>query len=195
MFGLRASHNLNQSWSISFATQALLNQNLAELWIANADVGIGYRITADLKAELHYRAIKFRTLDNEYQNRSLFYSTLTYSKTLGRFSFSLRNRAQLLVYENHYNDAFKGPILYNRDRLTIKYKVNYYWSPYVSAEAFVPLNHTRRSGIDQWRFAAGFVRTFSDRFSVDIRYQIQYPLQRTTRHINYLTAVNCYIKF
>lgn len=195
MGSINASHAFNQSWSFSIMAQALLNQNLSELWIANGDIGVGYQFNSNWKAEMHFRAIKFRTPDNDYQNRNLIYNTLTYTNSWGKWSIALRNRLQQLTYEDHFNDSFKGPLWYNRDRLTLKYRIDYYWAPYLSLETFVPLNHSTRSGIDQWRYAAGVVRTFNDRFKIDLRYQIQNQLQRSVHRINYLTAINCYIKF
>ncbi|MFM9984279.1 MAG: DUF2490 domain-containing protein [Flavobacteriales bacterium] len=195
MVGFSASHSLNKSWEVNSSIQTLFYQNLSELWIANADLGIVYNVNNHWKTELHVRAIKFRSLMNDYENRSLYFHTLTYSDSWKNFGLSIRHRTQQLVYGDHWNDAFKGPVWYLRDRVTLKYKVNYYWTPFVACETFVPLNHSRREGIDQWRFSLGVVRTFSDRFRMDFRYQLQQPTQRLVRSTNFLANINCYFKF
>jgi Protein of unknown function (DUF2490) len=195
MAGFNASHSFNKSWEVNGTLQGLFYQNLSELWIVNADLGIAYNLNNHWKTEFHLRAIKFRSLQNDYENRSLYYHTLTFSDSWNKFGLSIRHRSQQLVYGDHWNDAFKGPVWYLRDRVTLRYKVNYYWSPYVAGETFVPLNHSRRRGIDQWRFSVGVVRTFSDRFRMDFRFQLQQPTQRLARNTNFLANINCYFKF
>lgn len=193
--GLTLSHDINRAWEVNGSVQTLFYQNLHELWIANADIGIGFNITNNLKTELHVRAIRFRSLRNDYESRSLYYHTLSYAESIGKWGISVRHRTQQLVYGDHWNDAYKGPVWYMRDRIAIRYKLDYYWTPYISAETFVPLNHSRRHGVDQWRWAIGVVRTFTDRFRMDFRYQRQQPTQRLMRSTNFLATINCYYKF
>jgi hypothetical protein len=119
--GITVSKNINRAWDVSLGTQAMFNQNLHELWFVFTDGSIGYRINRNLNTELHTRIIQFRQLDNTYSRRNLYYHTLTWSKSYGKWGFSLRNRLQQLVYGEHFNDAFKGPVWYNRNRIAVRY--------------------------------------------------------------------------
>lgn len=177
--GITLSKNISRAWDVSLGTQAMFNQNLHELWFAFLDGSVGFRIKRNLNTELHVRAIQFRQLDNTYSQRNLFYHTLTWSKSLGRWGVGLRNRVQQLVYGEHFNDGFKGPVWYNRNRVAIRYRINYFWSPYISMEGLVPLNHVRRKGFDQYRIATGVSYTRNDFVRFDIFYQIQQQLQRS----------------
>ncbi len=183
--GISVSKNISRAWDVSLGGQGMFNQNLHELWFAFADASIGYKINRNINTELHSRSIQFRLLDNSYQGRQLFYHTISWSKGVGRFSFSVRNRIQQLIYGEHFHDDYKGPVWYNRDRFAVRYRINYYWSPYASAEIMVPLNHTRRSGIDQYRIAGGISYTLNDRVRFDTYYQIQQQLQRSTGNNTY----------
>jgi hypothetical protein len=183
--GATMSKNINRGWDVSLGGQAMFNQNLHEMWFAFADASVGYKPNRNINIELHSRSIEFRRLDNAYERRQLFYNTISWSKSSGRWSFSLRNRIQQLIYGEHFNDEFKGPLWYNRDRLAIRYRINYYFAPYASAEFMVPLNNYLRQGIDQYRIAAGISYTLNDYVRFDSYYQIQQQLQRASGNNTY----------
>jgi hypothetical protein len=96
--GLSVSKKLNRSWDVSLGSQASFNQNLHELWFAYADASIGYSFNRNFSTELHMRQIEFRSLENSYERRQLFYHTLQWNKGFGKWSISVRNRLQQLVY-------------------------------------------------------------------------------------------------
>ena len=183
--GVTMSKNINRGWDVSLGGQAMFNQNLHEMWFAFADASIGYKPIRNINIELHSRTIQFRRLDNAYERRQLFYNTISWSKSSGRWSFSFRNRIQQLIYGEHLNDAFKGPVWYNRDRIAIRYRINYFLAPYASVEIMLPLNNYRRQGIDQYRIAAGISYTVNDLVRFDSYYQIQQQLQRTSGNNTY----------
>ena len=183
--GVTMSKNINRGWDVSLGGQAMFNQNVHEMWFAFVDASVGYKPNRNINIELHSRTIQFRRLDNAYERRQLFYNTISWSKSSGRWSFSFRNRIQQLIYGEHLNDAFKGPVWYNRDRIAIRYRINYFLAPYASAEIMLPLNNYRRQGIDQYRIAAGISYTVNDLVRFDGYYQIQQQLQRTSGNNTY----------
>ena len=177
--GLSVSKKLNRSWDVSLGSQASFNQNMHELWFAYADASIGYSFNRNFSTELHVRQIEFRSLENSYERRQLFYHTLQWNKGFGKWSISVRNRLQQLVYGEHFNDSYRGPVWYNRNRFAARYRINYYWALSASAEVMVPMNNIRRSGIDQFRGALGLSYTYSERLRFDGYYQLQQQLQRS----------------
>jgi hypothetical protein len=177
--GISVSKQLNRSWDVTVGTQASFNQNLNELWFAFSDVSLGYSINRNWSTEFHVRQIGFRNLENTYEHRQLFYHTLQWSKGFGKWSFGARNRLQQLVYGEHFNDAYRGPVWYNRNHFSVRYRINYYWAINATADIMVPLNHVRRSGIDQFRCSAGLSYTYSERLRFAGYYQLQQQLQRS----------------
>jgi len=192
--GFSVSKNLNRAWDLSLGTQLSLNQNAQELWFAFMDASIGYRFNRNINIELHAREIRFRQLDNSMRARHLFYNTVTYSKGFGKWSVSFRNRIQQLVFGEHFSDSFKGPIWYNRNRVALRYKINYYWSPYVSAECMLPLNRPDRKSIDQYRIATGMSYTHNEYIRTDVYYQIQHQLARSGNDTNFVLGLNFAVK-
>jgi len=183
--GFSLTKNVNRAWDLSIGTQFSFNQNAQELWFAFGDAAIGYRLNRNLNIELHAREIQYRQLDNSYRARHLFYNTITYSKGFGKWSLSVRNRLQQLVYGEHFSDSFKGPVWYNRNRLALRYKINYYWSPYISTECMLPLNRPNRKSIDQFRLAAGVSYTLNEYIRTDLYYQLQQQLARSSGNDSY----------
>lgn len=192
--GFSVSKNLNRAWDLSLGTQLSLNQNAQELWFAFGDASIGYRLNRNINIELHAREIRFRQLDNSMRARHLFYNTVTYSKGFGKWSVSFRNRIQQLVFGEHFSDSFKGPIWYNRNRVALRYKINYYWSPYVSAECMLPLNRPDRKSIDQYRIATGMSYTHNEYIRTDVYYQIQHQLARSGNDTYFVLGLNFAVK-
>ncbi len=193
--GMGVTKNLNRAWDLSVGTQLNFNQNAQELWFGFADASIGYRLNRNWNSEFHMREIQYRQLDNSYRARRLFYHTLTWSKGFGKWSFSARNRLQQLIFGEHFSDDFKGPLWYNRNRIAVRYRINYYWAPYLSAECMLPLNRPTRNGIDQYRVAMGMSYTANDYVRVDSYYQIQHQLQRSSGNNSYFVlGLNLSIK-
>jgi hypothetical protein len=183
--GMKVSKSIHRAWELSLGSQASFNQNMREMWFAYSDVGAAYHINRNLTTEIHSRNIRFRRLDNQYARRQLFYHTISWSKSFGKFGVSVRNRVQQLVYGEYFDDNYKNPRWYNRDRVQLRYRFNYYWSAYASGEVLIPLNHTSRKGIDQFRIASGINYTCNDFIRFDVYYQLQQQLQRTSGNNTY----------
>jgi Protein of unknown function (DUF2490) len=192
--GFSVSKQLSRSLDISISEQVLFNQNLSEFWIGFGDFSVGLKLNKHINTELHYRRITIRGLNDNFENRNLLFHTLSYSKSFGKFSFSLRNRIQQLVYGEYFSDNQREPRWYNRDKLNVRYRFNYYWSTFVATEVFVPLNHPRREGIDQARISCGLVYQFNDYFRIESYYQIQQQLNRVGNDSNYLLGVNAMLR-
>jgi Protein of unknown function (DUF2490) len=177
--GLIVSRQMDPSWHITWSNQALFNQNLNECRSFMSDFSVGYRLTKKMSTEMHYRAIRFRELNNTYSTRHLFYHTLSYSAGAGDFSFRFRHRLQQMVYGDHFNDNYKGPRWYERLRIKVGYRLNYYWTFYASTELFIPLSKTGGLIPDQLRHAVGITRAFNDRFAIDAGFSNQQEVNQT----------------
>lgn len=192
MAGIRVEKRIAPSWDIGMGTQTMFHDNASEHWFSFAAWSAGYRISRNFTTEVHYRFIRFRKLDNAYETRNLFFHTLTYSGYSGPWSVSVRTRTQSLVYGDHFRDDFKGPRWYSRNRIMVRYRLDYYWAPYMAAEAFLPLNQPRRPLVDQYRWTAGITRTITDRFRVDLFAQVQHLLGRQSNRLIFAPGLSAY---
>ena len=185
--------SLEKKWSRTFSTslmhQTMIHQNYSQWWMSFLDAGVGIRLNQHWSTELHARRIAFSLPNGSYQNRHLFYHTISYLESFRNWTFSFRHRGQQLIYENHFDDSFKGPFWYFREKGNVRYRFNYYWSAYVNGELFFPLNRPTRPTIDQVRYGLGLIRTFNQNIRLEAYTQLQQPTQvsRTQRWVTGVT--------
>jgi hypothetical protein len=157
----------------------MFSDNSRELWMSSSDFGIGYRFNKFISSEIHYRNVSIRRLNNQFENRNLFYHTITVQESKGKFLFSCRNRIQQLSFAEHFNDDYRSPRWYDRVRFSVSRRMNYYWSYGLNCELFYPLNNMERKGLDQLRIGSLITRKFNESFSTALSYQLQQQIGRT----------------
>ena len=186
---LAISNKFNASVYGEAFQQFMFSDNSRELWLSSSDIGIGFRINRSLATEVHYRNVSIRRLNNQFENRNLFYHTITFQDNIGKFLFSLRNRVQQLTFSEHFNDDYRTPRWYDRLRFNISRRVDYYWSGAVNCELFYPMNNKYRRGIDQYRIGAAVTRRFNESFSTALSYQLQQQVGRTGNNAYFVLGI------
>nr|MBK9653106.1 DUF2490 domain-containing protein [Bacteroidota bacterium] len=152
------------------------------------------KISRHFSLDARYRFVTIRNLENFYDNRNMIYTDITYTKGISRFSIMARGRLQRQFYGSMNNENLISYRDYSRTKLQIKYKINYYLSPYISAEMHFPINNPLRKTFDQWRQTAGIVYTLNNKLKFEIFLQSQELTARKNKKNNYITAFNVYYK-
>lgn len=191
--GYKLEKKWNRSWATSISIQNMFNENASEWWIGFVDAGISFNLTRRLQTEVHVRQIRTKTVQDNLQRRQLFYHTLSWYESVGKWVVSARHRTQQLTFEDHFSDQFKGPFYYMRDRVVLKYRLNYFVQPYASTEFFFPLNRPNRATIDQFRAAVGCFVVWNDKLRFETYYQVQRPLDRPTATTRFVWGLNAYL--
>lgn len=172
------NYALNRGSYVKLMQQVLINQNASEFWMASTDVAYGFRLSKKVSTEAHVRGISFKTPQNTFERRMLFFHTISYSDELGPVDFTIRNRIQQLIFVETLGDERRPPRWYNRLRLNLSYRFNYYYSFGLNSEAFYPLNNPSRKTIDQIRLGVTAERRFNDRIQLALGYQLQQQVAR-----------------
>lgn len=193
--GLNIEKKLSRSFSISIFNQNIFNQNLSELGTSFIDIGLTYKLNRNISFGADYRFIKHRNISNFYDTRQMLLADVTYSKGFSKFSLSARVRFQNQYYDQITGENYKPWSAYNRDKLTLRYKINYYLVPYISGEIFYPLNNTERKGIDRLRASAGFFYNFNDHLRSEWYYAVSEGLNRKTNNTTYAAGTTWYYRF
>ncbi|MFM1998590.1 MAG: hypothetical protein RL204_537 [Bacteroidota bacterium] len=186
---LAIRYKFNSSCYTEAFQQFMFSDNSRELWMSSSDIGFGFRISSSLATEVHYRNVNIRRLNNQFENRNLFYHTISFQENIGKFLFSIRNRVQQLTFSEHFNDDYRTPRWYDRVRFNISRRVDYYWSGAVNCEFFYPLNNSERSGLDQYRLGAAVTRRFNESFSTALSYQLQQQVGRTGNNAYFVLGI------
>lgn len=190
--GLKVEKRWSPRFAGTLSVQNMFNQNISEWWIGFIDAGLTFRFAKGWDTQLHMRQIRMLSPENMVQRRQLYYHTLSWNGSKNNWSLSIRHRTQQLTFEDHFDNPFRGPFWYVRDRVLLAHRLNYYWRPYVAFEAFFPLNRPTRPTVDQTRFTIGCFRTFNDHFKIESFYQLQQPVNRPTSTVRYVWGINLF---
>ncbi|MBA3648452.1 MAG: DUF2490 domain-containing protein [Chitinophagales bacterium] len=192
--GLGLEKKASPSFSFNLYSQQLFNQNLSELGSAFMEAGITYKLNRNIAFGVNYRFIQQRDLNNIYHPRQMIYGDISYSKGLKKFSASLRARIQNSYYPIVINETRQNSLLYNRDKLTIRYRYNYYFSPFIYGELWYPVNHPTHDKVDRIRGALGFYYIFNDHFKTELYYSITHELNQSNKKRNYAISFSSYFR-
>jgi hypothetical protein len=141
-------------------------------------------LTKNISFGLDYRYGKYRNLQNFYDTRQMILGDIVLSKGYKGFYAALRARFQNQYYPDFFSENYKTNKAYNRDRLQVRYKINYYWTPFVSAEIFYPLNNPDRKFVDQVQTSLGTHYSFNDYLRAEIYYSISHSINQSVSHLN-----------
>ena len=180
--------------SFTIMPAAYATNDLQELGFAFLDAGIKCKLTKNFSTNFNYRFMLRRNLENFYDNRHIIYGDIDFAKGHKRWSFGGTARFQSLFY-SHIFEGYKTPLVYNRIKINVKYRVNYYWQPFTEFEFFVPLDHPVRKTVDQLRGSLGVAYTINNKIKVEVYEQIQQQINRAPHNTYFLTAINWYFRF
>jgi len=194
MFSINLEKKITQRLSITAMANGILTYDFQELGFAFYDGGVRYKISKIFSTNANYRFMQRLNLENFYDDRHLLYGDIDFSKNIGKWAIGGTARFQTQFF-SAFSDSYHYPLAYNRSKINLKYKVNYYWHPFAEIELFTPLNHPTRKNVDQVRASLGFHYTFNDYLNVEFFAQIRQQINRAPRNTIFLTAVNWYVKF
>jgi hypothetical protein len=192
---LNLQKKITNHFSISLNFRGFWNENITELGRAFGEVGVKYQYNKHWAIAGFYRGMKARSMENLYQDVQRFYVDLSYSRNLTKkIDWSYRARLQEQFYGSDLQDGFKSSRIYTRHKITLNYDYNWYWSPYLSAEIFYPLNR-KINFIDQVRATAGVSYKFNKSNSLSAYYQIRKPIYSTPSVTQYVAGLVYGFKF
>jgi len=194
MLSINVEKKVSKRFSFTAMTTGIMTYDFQELGFAFFDGGVKCKITKNISTNFNYRFMFRRNLKNFYDIRQLVYGDIDFTKSINKWSLGGTIRIQSLHY-THLVDGYKRPLVYNRNRINVKYKINYYWQVFSEFEFFTPLNHPIRKTVDQVRNSVGFCYTINDRIKIEVYEQIQTQINRAPKNINFLTAINWYFRF
>ena len=193
---IRAEHRFTQDFSVAVMAAAILTNDIQEVGFAYFDGGLGYKITPNLGVNANYRQLFRRNLYNAYDKRHVFYADLDYAKGLpGPWTFAGTLRLQGQFFNHVFSEGPRPPTFYARTRVGLRYKINYFWQPFVESELFTPLFRPNRPLPDQIRMSLGMSYTFNRYLRLEVYEQMQRQINAASDNIFFLTAINWGLRF
>lgn len=182
-----ADYKLSQRIALTGIGNGIFTNDFHELGFAFSDVGLRYRIHKNLGINSNYRLLYKRNIDNSAAFRSIYYFDIDISKTRSRFQYGGTIRTQLTDFPAEKTLDF---LIYNRTKVNVKYRYNYYLHPIFEVEVFTPLNHPTRKQIDQFRTLIGFQYVWNEKLKMEAFFQYRQQINRYPKNTIFLGAVN-----
>lgn len=181
--------------SVSLSEELRFSENISELGTIFTDVGLTWKFHKNWRLSGNYRFTNKIRLDNSYSNRHRYYFDLSYRRKFYQFSVMLRSRFQSQYADVNSSETGHLPEYYSRNKLTLKYNITPRIAPYLSAEAFIPLNNPKVKGIDNMRYSVGLEWEFVKNSTLDVFYLIQQEYQAKDPETDYVTGIGYSFSF
>jgi hypothetical protein len=122
----------------------------------------------------------------------MIYGDVVYAKGFSKFSFSMRARIQDSFHPVVISETKQNSILYNRDKLILKYRINYYLVPFVSGELYVPINHPTHELPDRIKSTFGMYYNINDFLKIVADYSITQEMNQSNKKTIYTLGAALY---
>ncbi len=176
-YNLSLEKKLGEKFDIHFKHQGRLVNDFTQYGQGYAKIGVGYKITKNIKVFADYVNTRRRRNSDYYKTRHRFNLALIFKKEIGYWTFSYRNMFQCTYKSPFTSDDGYIPYMYDRNKVTIKYKANKRFEFYVSEEVHIPLNNPDVKGLTRSRTVGGvFIKTRKNQ-GIDLYYLYQMQLQ------------------
>jgi hypothetical protein len=163
--------------------QTRLGNNASQFQLAYADFGFGYRITKFMLINLDYVYMKRREFvdkDEEQQiigARHQAYTSVVIRKDIRRSRLTYRGMLQGQVKDVYSSNKGVFPQYYFRNKLTLRYNINKYFTPYIASELYYNFNTKGHNGFSRSRYFVGLFYNLGSKSAIEIYYLIQQPLR------------------
>ncbi|MEI6851324.1 MAG: DUF2490 domain-containing protein [Bacteroidota bacterium] len=178
-----------KNFSVTVSEELRFSENITELGTFFTDIGLNYKINKHWRVSGDYRFTNKIRLDNSYSKRHRYYFDLSYRKKFYQFSILARTRIQSQYADVNSSETGHLAEYYSRNKLTLKYNITSKIAPYLSAEAFIPLNNPEVKGIDNMRYSLGLEWEFLKNSTLDVFYMIQQQYQAKDPERDFVTGI------
>lgn len=168
---------INKKLNVHLNHKSRIQYNMSEYQLGYADLGITYKFTKNIKVLADYVFAQRRRKDNTCSTRHQGYIALVVKKEIKNFTVSYRNMLQSQVRDAFLSDDGRLPVWYDRNKLTLKYKLDKRYSFYVAEELYLPLYQARIPGLDRSRSFAGMFYNLTKKNALEFYFAYQRELR------------------
>lgn len=174
--GFNLEKKLTDKIYLQLSQQNRITENVSTYGRGNIDVGVTYRFTKNIRLMGDYVYLKRPNPDHSFTNEHRLYAALVLKKEVGRWDFSYRNMVQMRMKNIYTSEEGKIPQYFERNKLSVKYQLNKYFSPYVSGELFYPFNQTKNKRLKKVRTTIGLDYKINRKTNVEVYFLYQHEL-------------------
>lgn len=192
---IQVQNKINQTFTISLFTQGALQQNFTEPGYWLADIGIRIYFTDNWYGGLNFRHSQIYQVNNTFAPRNYLYGECGYTKRIEAFSLNWRGRFISKSYgiPLFTETQYKEDKHYLRNRLLVRYDINYHHDVFGSVESTYRLDYTQET--ERLRYVLGYGYTFNQNHKIQCTYSISQEQNREAPDTDYNTGITYIYKF
>jgi len=172
-----------------------LYENAGEIGTVLTDAGAEYEVTRALKAELHYRYIRKKRVDDFYETRHRWYADVSYRHREKPLVVTVRERFQSQFRPVRNDTKSRSPENVLRSKVTLSADLDRKYEPFLAFEWALQLNHHARNEVEGIRYLAGVEYAFSKRHSLQAYYMINRELNVNAPVTDYVVGLDARYSF
>lgn len=188
---VNVEHKLTRDLTARFSHEGRFTDNDSRLTYFFEDAGLEYKFPKTHFGILaDYVYIRKHVLD-DWSNRHQYYTALTYAQKFGAFQLHDRQMLMGQVKDVYSSETGKLPEWYLRNKLTVKYNFNFYWSVYAAEEAYWHVNAVMSQELHFNRmryFVGGFYRP-NKHNEFELYYLVEQHMHVSNANHNYVLGV------
>lgn len=172
---LKLDKKITKHWHAHFLLQNRLDNNVTEYSQAYGDLGVSYYINKNIRILADYVYGYKRRIDGSYSRKHQAYAGMVLKKHFGNVVLTYRNLVQEQMTDVYTSEKGMLPVIYDRNKLTVKYEINQRWECYTAEELNFPFNKNAGSGlyVSRTRTFAGIVYNLNKRSSIEAYFLFQ----------------------
>ncbi len=175
-FNLYIRVKLSDRWDFHFDQQDRFTNNMSKFELAFADFGFTYHLNKKVKFLFDYNFIAKKN-KGFLSERHQFYTAICLKHEYRKWRFLYRNMFQYELIDPYTSKYGLTPLYYDRNKITIKYDFNKWFTFYVADEIYLPLNNPKVIGFDKNRIFFGLFYNVNRRQMLELYFMNQQRLQ------------------
>lgn len=182
---------LGSNFTFRFSHEGRFTNNDSRLTYYYGDFGIGYDIPRTHFGILaDYVFIRKQTTELWWSTRHQAYIAGTWKQKFGDFILHDRQMVMTQVKDINRSAYGKIPEWYLRNKVTLKYNFNFYWSAYVAEEVYWHMGlHDGSSPVNRMRYFAGMFYRPNRVSEFELYYLIEHHEHIVDPSTNYVLGV------
>lgn len=192
-YSISASHKIAPKITLLTEGELRLNDNSTRFKKFQIDFGARYKFNKHFSSSVTYRYGRFNNYPYYYENENSVSVDVKADTKIDRFSLSFKTRLQD-VFVN--TDGVINSELISRNKAVVEYDIYQSpFTPWISCEAFIPLNNSSSSFIDKTRLFVGVNYILNGKNELAFFYGIQHNDTKREDKISYILGLNYSVRF
>ncbi|MBI3510796.1 MAG: DUF2490 domain-containing protein [Bacteroidetes bacterium] len=193
---INAEHKLQRNFTARFSHEGRITNNMTRLTYYFEDFGVEYKIPKThfsfLLDYVYIRKLQQKSMTELWSNRHQYYFAVNYSFKVGPIHVHDRQMLMGQVKDLYTSTNGGVPDWYLRNKVTLRYDLNFYWSAYLAEEYYWHMNTPQPDAtphFNRMRYFAGIYYHLDKRNEFELYYLVEQHTNVNNANHNYVLGL------